>query len=154
MATDHTRLRAVLNTNVIVAALITQNAASPTAELLRRWERGEFDLLYTQELRAEYEEKLASRRVDIQRAADFLTRVGQLGILIAVLAVQVLSVIAQDPDDDLPLACAVIGKATHLVSYDQHYAFLRGEYRGVRIVDGLRFLYLVRGDELPATFNA
>jgi len=58
-----------------------------------------------------------------------------------------MPVIPADPDDDLIIACAVVGKATHLVTYDPHYDILSGEYRGVKIVDGLHFLYRIRGDQ-------
>jgi predicted nucleic acid-binding protein len=37
-------LRAVLDTNVIIAALLSKNPGSPTVELLQRWGNGEFTL--------------------------------------------------------------------------------------------------------------
>ena len=141
-------LRAVFNTNVIIAALRTENPSSPTAELLRRWVNDEFELIYCAALRDEYVEKFSERRIDPDRAIEFLTRLNRAGILVVVNADQIAPVVVQDADDDLPLACAQIGGATHLVSYDQHYAFLEGEYRDVKIVDGLHFLYLVRGDKI------
>jgi len=70
-----------------------------------------------------------------------------LGEHVVVTPEDVMSVIPADPDDDLIIACAVVGKATHLVTYDPHYDVLGGEYRGVKIVDGLHFLYLIRGDQ-------
>lgn len=149
METESSRLRAVLNTNVIIAALKSQNPSSPTAELLHRWEQGEFDVLYSSDLRSEYENKFSEHAIDAARTGHFLTILEHSGILVRVTPADIVPVIASDPDDDLPLACAVVGHATHLVSYDQHYAFFGGEYQGIRIVDGLRFLYLVRGDIPP-----
>jgi predicted nucleic acid-binding protein len=58
-------------------------------------------------------------------------------------------VIEADLDDDMVLACAVVGQASHLVTYDLHFAPLGDVYRGVRLIDGLHFLYLVRGDQPP-----
>lgn len=110
MAIERPRLRAVFNTNVVVAALKSRSPQSPTAELLRRWEDG---------------------------------------ILIDVPNVE--RVIEADPDDDIVLACAAVGNATHLVTYDPHFLPLGEEYRGIRIVNGLHFLYLVRGDVPPQT---
>ncbi|MEA3345139.1 MAG: hypothetical protein U9Q78_02660 [Chloroflexota bacterium] len=52
--------------------------------------------------------------------------------------------IAADPDDDLILACAVVGQAAYLVTYDHHFGVLGKEYEGVKIVDGLAFLHVVR----------
>ena len=48
--------------------------------------------------------------------------------------------------DDPAWACAVVGKANYLVTYDPHFDCLGGEYQGIQILDGLHFLYIVRGD--------
>jgi predicted nucleic acid-binding protein len=56
----------------------------------------------------------------------------------------VAPVILADPDDDLVIACAVVGQATHLVTYDPHFAVLGGKYQGVHIVDALDFLAVLR----------
>lgn len=116
MATERPRLRAVFNTNVVVAALKSRSPQSPTAELLRRWEAGQFDLLYSADLRAEYEEKFAARDVDPPRSQTFLSQLEKVGVLVEVLNVE--RVIEADPDDDIVLACAVVGSATHLVTYE------------------------------------
>jgi len=57
--------------------------------------------------------------------------------------------IPDDPDDDVVVACAVTGGATHLVTYDDHLHALGEEVEGVRILDGLHFLYVLRGDVPP-----
>ena len=135
--------------NVVVAAFKSRNPQSPTAELLRRWEAGEFNLLYSADLRAEYEETFTARAVDPPRAQVFLSRLEESGILVEVSNVD--PVIEADPDDNIVLACAVAGRATHLVTYDPHFLPLGEDYLGIRIVDGLHFLYLVRGDVPPKT---
>jgi uncharacterized protein len=63
---------------------------------------------------------------------------------------QIHSVITNDPDDDQVLACAVVGKADYLVTYDPHLDCLGGEYQGIRVLDGLHFLYIVRSDNRPS----
>ena len=60
------------------------------------------------------------------------------------------ALIVDDPDDDLILACAIAGNANYLVTYDPHFDCLGGEFQGIRILDGLHFLYVVRGDTKPA----
>ena len=42
-----------------------------------------------------------------------------------------------------------ISRATHLVTYDPHFDVLGGVYQGIPILDGLHFLYVVRGDRPP-----
>ena len=49
-----------------------------------------------------------------------------------------------DPDDDVVVACAVIGKANFLVTYDPHFDSLGGEYRGVKILKAIPFLEILR----------
>ena len=141
------RLRAVFDTNVVIAALKSRNPRSPTVELISLWEADKFDLLYSDDLRAEYERTCAARAVDPTRSKAFLNRLDGSGIRIHVG--HVAPVIEADPDDDKVIACAVVGRADYLVTYDPHFLPLGGEYQGVRIVDGLHFLYIVRGDTPP-----
>lgn len=142
------RLRAVLDTNVVVAALLSKNSASPTLEIISRWRSEEFDLLYSQHIREEYVEKLLDRRVDIAKAAAFLSNLATQGILVSLEPADILRRVPADSDDDAVLACAIVGRATHLVTYDPHLQALGRRYQGVHIVDGLRFLYALRGDVL------
>ncbi len=148
--TDSSRIWAVLDTNVVFAGLFSRNPRSPTAEILRRWYSGEFDLLYCDELQLEYLGKLVPPRVDPLRRNRFLARLSRLGILIPLSADDIVPRVPADPDDDVVIACALVGGATHLVSYDPHLLSLGDTYQGVRILDGLHFLYALRGDHLPS----
>jgi hypothetical protein len=58
--------------------------------------------------------------------------------------------IAAHSDDNAILACAYVGRASHIVTYDPHFGVPGGAYGGIPIVDGLHFLYIVRGDQPPA----
>jgi putative PIN family toxin of toxin-antitoxin system len=135
---------AVLDTNVIVAAFLTRQPGSPTREILERWRRGEFRLLYSDDLLAEVAGTLDERHVDELLTTTFLREVGVGADRVPVDLVDIRPVIAADPDDDLILACAVAGRATHLVTYDAHFAVLGGRYQGIEIVDALAFLRLLR----------
>lgn len=136
--------RAVFDTNIIIAALKSRSANSPSRELLQRWEAGEFDLLYSRDLQTEYEETAAARDIDPSRARGFFSALTVRGVLIEVR--QITPVVVADPDDDVVLACAVAGQATHLVTYDPHLLNLGNFYLGIRLLDGLHFLYALRGD--------
>lgn len=144
------KIRAVLDTNVIVAALKSRNPSSPTRELLQRWENDEFELLYVADLRVEYAEKLASRQVNPGKAATFLDKLGQQGVQVSLTEAEILPRVPDDPDDDVVIACAIVGGATHLVTYDDHLHALGEEYEGMCILDGLHFLYVLRGDVPPS----
>jgi uncharacterized protein len=149
LATEPPRLRAVFDTNVVVAALMSRNPSSPNVELMGRWVSGELVILYSSALRAEYAEKLAARAVEAERGRQFLQTLDQHGNLIEVSPSDIIPIIAADPDDDLIVACAVKGDATYIITYDPHFDLLGGSYRGIQILRPLNFLYLIRGDAPP-----
>jgi len=148
--TDKFLLRAVFDTNVIIAALKSRNPNSPTVELLKRWRNDEFILLYADDLLLEYREKFIARNIDPALRIAFLASLDVLGEQVKVAPDQIKPVIPNDPDDDIVVACAIVGKATHLVSYDPHLLNLGESYQGIVILDGLHFLYVVRGDKRPS----
>lgn len=139
-------LRAVIDTNVVIAALKSRNPRSPTRELLDRWENNEFKWLYSEDLRVEYAEKIVEKQIDPLSAVDFLSRLMLQGHAVVVTKDDLIHRVPADPDDDAVIACAIVGRATHLVTYDPHLRALGEVYQGVRILDGLHFLYVLRGD--------
>ena len=144
MATDRPLLRAVLDTNVFVAAYLSRNPNSPTREIIDRWLRGEFELLYSIDLQAEVVEKFTAKGIGREPTELLLAALTVKGVRVDVSPAEVTAVIAPDPDDDLVLACAVTGGATHLVTYDPHFDILGGDHQGIRILSGLGFLAVLR----------
>ena len=149
METERQRLRAVFDTNIFVAAHLSKNPQSPTMELLRRWRQEEFELLYSDDLLVEIDEKFSARGIGDEYKDSLLVELRDLATYVEVKPSDVKPVITVDPDDDFILACAVVGQADYLVSYDAHFDVLEGEYRGVKITEALPFLWAVRGDRLP-----
>lgn len=138
------RLRAVFDTNVFVSALLTKSLTSPSAELLDRCERGEFILLICDEIILELSEKLLELGRSEELVTAFMTRVRGLSGRVGITPDAILPVILADPDDDVIVACAVVGKADYLVSNDGHFDVLGGLHRGVRITRPVPFLWAVR----------
>ncbi len=91
------RLRAVFDTNVFVSAFLSRNPTSPTQELIRRWEGGEFVLLVSDALLEEVAGKLVERGIEQERVIEFLTLVGRLAEWVDVPPEAVRPVIADDP---------------------------------------------------------
>ena len=139
-------LRAVLDSNVYVAAYLSSHPRSPNKELFQRWRTREFTLLACREILQEVIAKFDELGVDQRLTLDLISHILADAEYINVTAKDVQKVILSDPDDDFVLACAVVGKADYLVTYDPHFDCLRGEYQGIQILDGLHFLYVVRGD--------
>lgn len=144
MATDRSPLRAVLDTNVFVAAYLSRNPNSPTREIIDRWLRGEFELLYSIDLQAEIVEKFTAKGIGREPTELLLAALTVKGVRVDVSPAEVTAVIVPDPDDDLVLACAITGGATHLVTYDPHFNILGGDHQGIRILNGLGFLAVLR----------
>jgi len=144
--TERHLVRAVLDTNIVIAALKSKNQHSPNAELLHRWVAGEFILVYCDDLEAEYREKCVARNTQLGIRMSFLKNISLYGERVELTPEQIQPIIQADPDDDIVLACALVGHATHLVTYDPHLLNLGQSYAGVTLLDGLHFLYVVRGD--------
>ena len=147
------RLRAVFDTNVYVSALLSRNATSPTKELLRRWEDDAFGLMVCDALTAELAEKLDERGAPPPATAELLAQLIRMAEWIDVPLASIEPLVANDPDDDVILACALIGRADYLVTYDPHLKQLGELFRGIKIVEALPFLWHVRGDTPPGTLS-
>ena len=145
------RLRAVFDTNVFVSALLSRNPTSPTQELLRRWREEEFVLLVSQALLIELMGKLQERGIGQDQIQELLATITRLAEWVDVPPEAVVPVVTADPDDDQILACATVGKANYLVTYDPHFDLLKGIYQRGKVTKALPFLWKVRGDEPPET---
>lgn len=142
------KLRAVLDTNVPVAAHLSVNPNSPAVELIERWRRGEFMQLYSDDTIAELEEKLTEKGIGSEAVEEYLSDLAKFGVHVKVGPEDIEPVIPADPDDDLIVACAVVGGATHCDLRPPLRGPGRGTQKGIEIVDGLAFLRRVRGEEL------
>ena len=133
-------LRAVLDTNVLLAAHLSSHPASPTAEILDRWQRREFVFLHSLDTLAECAEKLLTHGIPAADVAAFIRLVARHGELVPVVFFHFRHY-PVDPEDVMFLLCAINGHATHLVSYDGHLLELRPYYAGeVTICPPVEFL--------------
>lgn len=143
------RLRAVFDTNVFISAFLSRNPTSPTRELIERWRNGEFILLISDPLADELIEKLLQKGIEIADVLEFTALLGQLAEWVEVRAENIRPLIADDPDDDHVIACALVGNADCLVTYDPHFQVLGETFEGIEIMKALPFLWKVRGDLPP-----
>jgi len=140
------KYRAVFDTNVYVAKVLSKNPRSPNRELFELLENETYVLIWCDEIRADVAEKLIARGLNSERIAEFIAEVMSLALWIEVPASAIRSYVNDDPDDDIIVACAVVGKATYIVTYDKHLLNLKQSFPGCVVVTSLQFLFLVRGD--------
>lgn len=129
---------------------MSKNLRSPNKELFQRWRAKEFVLLFSQAILEEVIEKFEQRGVDQALTVELAAFLLADAEYVVTSDDEHLALIVDDPDDDLIMACAIAGQADYVVTYDPHFDCLGGEFRGIRILDGLHFLYVVRGDAKPA----
>ena len=127
MANSPTICRAVLDSNVLIAAHRSTHLQSPNRELIERWQANEFTLLFSRDTLHEYAEKLLALGMKRAEALQFITLVSALGEAVEIEFFH-LSDYPTDPDDIAFLLCAWNGLASHLVSYDRHLLDLSAVY--------------------------
>jgi putative PIN family toxin of toxin-antitoxin system len=136
-------LRVVLDTNVLLSALITP--AGPADRIYRAWRGGAFDLA-SSEVQLD-ELRRVSRRPELRtllrpaEAGRLVNLVRHLAILVDPLPDVAAST---DPDDDFLLATAVGGAAQYLVSGDKSGLLALKRIGGTRIVSVRQFLREIR----------
>ena len=135
----------VLDTNVIISALLSSRCAP--AEIIKRWEAGQFEVATSPALLDELERALAYDRVARylrQRSGTAAALVERLRSIAVVVTPSLdLHVIAEDPADDRVLECAVAGGASYIVTGDAHLLRAR-EYEGIVILSPAGFLIVAR----------
>ena len=134
-------MEAVLDTNVIVSALLSPRGAP--AEIFSAWQRGRFTYVTSPPLLDELARALSYPRVrkfltwtDEERG-EFLEALAYAARL--VIPTIELNVLSDDPDDNRVLEAAVAVGASHVVTGDRHLLDLES-YEQVEIVSPARFL--------------
>ena len=137
-------LRAVIDTNVLLAARRSSHPTSPNVEIFDRWQRREFAFLFSLDTLAEYAEKLLQHGIPAAEVESFIHLLARHGEIVPVVFFHFRHY-PVDADDVMFLLCAINGSATHLVSYDDHLLSLRPFYSGeVMICAPLEFLAACR----------
>jgi predicted nucleic acid-binding protein len=136
-------IRAVLDTTVAVAAGKSPSTSSPNREIIARWLRGEFTLIISRDIAAEYALKLRERGVDESTIVAFLRQIALLAEIVDIKHFHFRHY-PIDEDDIAFLLCATNGRATHLVNYDPHLLDLDIYYPDIDIIPPVPFLHALR----------
>ena len=127
MASNRPGCRAVLDTNVVIAAHRSAHPTSPNRELIERWQADEFTVLFSRDTLHEYAEKLLELGAEKADVTQFIALVSALGESVEIEFFH-LPRYPSDADDIAFLLCAWNGLASHLVSYDRHLLDLSAAY--------------------------
>jgi len=139
----------VFDSNIYIAYLLSKNPQSPSRELFQYLQTQKYDLLWCEAIRKEVIEKALEKGIPPRKLISFLADLSLHAKDIDLSSVVIQKIVNDDPDDDSIVACALEGKARYLVSYDPHLLKIGRVFRGIRILNGLHFLYVIRGDKSP-----
>ena len=130
-------MKAVFDTNVLVAAFVTEGLC---ARLLGRARRRQMDLVISSFILNEFEnvlfKKFSASKGQIRTATRLISEAAQI-----VSHASVVSGICRDPDDDQILSCALSAEADYLVTGDSDLLELK-EFHGIRILTPAAFEFL------------
>ena len=136
-------MRVVLDTNILIGALITKG--TPPDRLYQAWLRGEIELVTSTAQIRELADVLARERLqkflDIDEAAAIVENVGTRAVILDALPSVSHS---PDPMDNRILATAIAGGVDLIVSGDKKHMLVLREVDGIPIVTARKALELLR----------
>ena len=139
------RARTVLDSSVLVAALVTPSPASASSIILAAAAAGAVRLVVSDALEEEYR-----RAVEFRQVIRYSAKVNRQAFVSAVVAVadrilagEATGLVTRDPADDMVLAAAIGGRADWVVSLDRRLIDL-AKVEGVRILRPGEFLVELR----------
>lgn len=126
-------MRVVLDTNILIGALITKG--TPPDRLYQAWLRNEIELVTSFPQLAELVDVLSRPRlhrfIDLNEAAAIVENIATRALVLAELPLVDLS---PDPKDNPILATAIAAKADLIVSGDERHMLSLGEVEGIPVV--------------------
>ena len=126
-------MRIVLDTNILIGALITKG--TPPDRLYQAWLKGEIELVTSTAQMAEIADVLArprlQRYLDADEAAAIVENIDTRALILDAPPDVNLS---PDPKDNPILAAAIAGNADLIVSGDKKHMLALGEVEGIPIV--------------------
>jgi uncharacterized protein len=145
-------IRAVLDTNVWVSALLTPG--NPPAKILEIALNGEMRLIISPGIIGEIGrvlqypkliKALKNHQITSQDVAEVILKL--LKVALITPGKTLAEGVSNDPADDMVIACALEGQADFIISGDHHLTDLEN-YQGIKIVDPATFLaFMTRLDE-------
>lgn len=128
--------RVVFDTNILISSLLSLNGAPFRCVALAH--SGIVQSVTCVEILDEFDEKLRTKfAFDVQQASRAVDEIRRFSEVIPIPGL--LKIVAQDPDDDAVIECAVVGNASVIVSGDKHLRSL-ARYQDIQILTANDFL--------------
>jgi putative PIN family toxin of toxin-antitoxin system len=126
-------VRVILDTNILVSALITRG--TPPDRLYEEWRHGRFALVSCEvqldELRGVVARPFFQGRIKRSEAGRMINSIRRLALVCDVLPALEVSA---DPDDDYLLSLAQVSGADYLVTGDKSHLLVLGRHAATQIV--------------------
>jgi putative PIN family toxin of toxin-antitoxin system len=144
-------IRVVLDTNVLVSALLTPD--SPPAKILEFALEGRLRIIICPAIIREIglvfqyprlKKTMQRHRVSSEEIEEAIFNILKVAIVTA--GEKMVQGVSRDPADDLILSCAAEGQADFVISGDQDLTEL-GSFEGIRIMAPAAFLRLIEAQE-------
>jgi|SRR5205823_8833595 len=144
-------IRATLDTNVLVAGIIT-SPQTVNGQVIQAWRENKYSLVLSEAILTELSRTLSqpyfSARLTAAQIEATVTLFHSEAIIVPLLAT--VAGVATHPEDDLILATALSGRVDYLVTRDEKLRKNVQEYKGVVIVSPPVFLQSLREDAKKA----
>ena len=146
-------MRIVLDTNVLVSAILSPRSAS--AQIIGLVLDDALNLAISRDILDEayrivrypkLVRLMKKHSVTPEEVESVIERLSALSIVTP--GELTLDVIHEDPSDNIILACAVEGEADFIISGDRHLTGLK-EFNGITIINPATFIALIRREGLP-----
>ncbi len=140
-------IRAVLDTNILVSALITKKSSAPL-QLYKAFTIKQFLLITSPSILAEVEDVINRKKVikyhrrNLEQRKEIMKQLVKLSYVTLESVTTEDVIIERDPDDDKFLDAAIEGNADFIVSGDRHLLDLK-TYEGIKILTPKEFLQLL-----------
>jgi putative PIN family toxin of toxin-antitoxin system len=135
------KLRAVIDTNVFVAAIFWRGSAR---DCLVRFARREFEAIVSEEILREFAETAWELKIEEDLEQNPQPWLNWFSARATMMAPSPLNApVSSDAEDDKFIECALAGGAEYIVTRDRHLLRLEKPF-GIRIVDDREFLTALR----------
>ena len=134
-------MRAVLDTNVVMSAIFFGGVPF---KVLNAWHNGEFELVVSEAVMAEYREIAARMKAKFPSIEPEIWMRYIEDHATMVSAVPLATQVCEDADDDVFLACAIAASAKIVCSGDKHLLACNG-WNGVEVLTPRIFCNRLQG---------